>query len=82
MKQLNAILSKAIPPVLAIEQNGLAAYGGSNIQIPAGVDPFTVIAQLPPAQLAAIQSAAETQINAIEPDSIDAIFGGLHFGAI
>ena len=81
MKQLNAILSKAIPPVLAIEQNGLAAYGG-NIQIPAGVDPFTVIEQLPPAQLAAIQSAAETQINAIDPDSVDAIFGGLHFGAI
>ncbi len=66
MKQLNAILSKAIPPVLAIEQNGLAAYGG-NIQIPAGVDPFTVIEQLPPAQLAAIQSAAETQISAIDP---------------
>jgi ATP-binding cassette subfamily B protein len=65
--QLNSILSKAIPPVLAIEQNGLAAYGGSAIQIPAGVDPFTVIEQLPPAQLAVIQSAAETQINAIDP---------------
>jgi ATP-binding cassette subfamily B protein len=65
--QLNSILSKAIPPVLAIEQNGLAAYGGSDIQIPAGVDPFTVIEQLPPAQLAAIQSAAETQISAIDP---------------
>jgi ATP-binding cassette subfamily B protein len=66
--QLNTILSKAIPPVLAIEQNGLAAYAGSSIQIPAGVDPFAVIAQLPPAQLAALKSAAETQINAIEPD--------------
>jgi ATP-binding cassette subfamily B protein len=65
--QLNSILSKAIPPVLAIEQNGLAAYGGSAIQIPAGVDPFTVIEQLPPAQLAAIKSAAETQISAIDP---------------
>ncbi len=66
--QLNTILSKAIPPVLAIEQNGLAAYAGSSVQIPAGVDPFAVIAQLPPAQLAALKSAAETQINAIEPD--------------
>ena len=65
--QLNAILSKAIPPVLAIEQNGLAAYGGSAIAIPAGVDPFTVIEQLPPSQLAAIQGAAATQINAIDP---------------
>ena len=65
--QLNSILSKAIPPVLAIEQNGLAAYGGSAIQIPAGVDPFTVIEQLLPAQLAAIKSAAETQISAIDP---------------
>ena len=68
MTQLNTILSQAIPPVLAIEQNGLAAYGGGNIQIPPGVDPFTVIEQLPPDQLAAIQSAAKTQINGIEPD--------------
>ena len=68
MKQLNTILSQATPPVLAIEQNGLAAYGGGNIQIPPGVDPFTVIEQLPPAQLAAIQSAAESQINTISPD--------------
>ena len=68
MTQLNTILSQAIPPVLAIEQNGLAAYGGGNIQIPPGVDPFTVIEQLPPAQLAAIQSAAESQINTISPD--------------
>jgi len=66
--QLNTILSKAIPPVLAIEQNGLAAYAGSSVQIPAGVDPFTVIAQLPPTQLAALESAAEAQIKTIEPD--------------
>jgi len=68
IKELNTIFSKAIPPVLAIEQAGLAPYVGSSIQIPAGVDPFAVISQLPPAQFAAMQSAAETQINAIPQD--------------
>ena len=65
--QLNTILVKSISPVFAIEQNGLADYAGGTIQIPAGVDPFVLIAQLPPDQLAAIRSAAETQINATPP---------------
>ena len=68
ISQINTIFNKAIPPVLAIEQNGLAAFAGSSVQLPAGVDPFTVIGQLPPAQLAALRSTAMTQINAIEPD--------------
>ncbi len=63
--QLNTILAKSIPPVFAIEQNGLAAYTGNTLQIPTGVDPFVLIAQLPPAQLAAIRSAVDTQINTI-----------------
>ncbi len=63
--QLNMILVKSISPVFAIEQNGLAAYVGNTMQIPAGVDPFVLIAQLPPDQLAAIRSVAEKQINAV-----------------
>ena len=63
--QLNTILVKSIPPVFAIEQNGLAAYAGNTLQIPTGVDPFVLIAQLPPDQFAAIRIAAETQIKTI-----------------
>ena len=63
--QLNTILVKSIPPVFAIEQNGLAAYTGNTLQIPTGMDPFVLIAQLPLDQLAAIRSAAETQIKTI-----------------
>jgi ATP-binding cassette subfamily B protein len=63
--QLNTIFEKSIPLVSAIEQNGIAAYAGNALQIPAGADPFAVIAQLPPDQLAAIRSAAETQIKTI-----------------
>jgi ATP-binding cassette subfamily B multidrug efflux pump len=63
--QLNTILVKSISPVFAIEQNGLAAYAGNTLQIPTGVDPFVLIAQLPPDQLAEIRSVAEKQINAV-----------------
>jgi len=63
--RLNTILVKSILPVFAIEQNGLAAYAGNTLQIPTGVDPFVLIAQLPPDQFAAMRSAAETQIKTI-----------------
>ncbi|MDD5190338.1 MAG: ABC transporter ATP-binding protein [Dehalococcoidales bacterium] len=64
LNQLDVIFGKTIPVVAAIEQNGLAAYG-STIQIPAGVDPFTVIAQLPPAQLEVIRTAAGEQTKTV-----------------
>jgi ATP-binding cassette subfamily B protein len=63
--QLDAIFNRSIPVVAAIEKNGLAEYAGDAIQIPAGVDPFTVIAQLPPAQLDTIRSAASAQLSAV-----------------
>lgn len=62
--QLDRIFIKAIPPVYAIENNTLSDYMGNIIQIPAGVDPFTVIAQLPAAQLAEIRNATEQQLAA------------------
>ena len=62
---LDAIFQQAMPIVAAIEQGGLAAYGGGAIPVPAGVDPFTVIAQLPPAQLNQIRSAAGSQMSAV-----------------
>ncbi len=65
INRLNTIFVNTIPIVAAIEKNGLAAYAGSSIQIPAGVDPFTVIAQLPPAQLDTIRTQAADQMKTI-----------------
>jgi len=67
--RLDAIFEKCIPVVYAIEQNGIAAYAGDVIQIPAGADPFEIIAQLPAAQLEAIRNAASAQVSSI-PESI------------
>ncbi len=62
---LDTIFQQAMPIVAAIEQGGLAAYGGGAIPVPAGVDPFAVIAQLPPEQLNQIRSTAASQISAV-----------------
>jgi len=62
---LHGIFLDCIPIVAAIEQNGLVAYAGSAVQIPAGVDPFTVLAQLPEAKLAAIRTMAAEQMSAV-----------------
>ena len=64
ISQLNSIFSRAIPSVFVIEQNGAAIFAQFGVQLPAGTDPFTVIGQLPPAQLAPLLTAAESQINA------------------
>ncbi|MDD5288356.1 MAG: ABC transporter ATP-binding protein [Dehalococcoidales bacterium] len=67
--RLDTIFIKSITPVSAIEVGGIAAYAGSTIQIPAGVDPFTVIAQLPPDQLTVIRGMVDTQVNSV-PESL------------
>ncbi len=65
---LNTIFSHSLPVVANLEQNAAATFAQFGIQLPAGADPFVIIAKLPPAQLAALQSATSAQINAIEPD--------------
>ncbi len=62
---LDTIFQQSMPIVAAIEQGGLAAYVGGVITIPAGVDPFAVIAQLPAAQLDQIRSTAGSQMSAV-----------------
>jgi ATP-binding cassette subfamily B protein len=64
IERLNQIFTRAIPAVAGIEQNGPAALSGSGLQIPVGTDPFAVIAQLPPAQLAGIQKWSWTRQHA------------------
>jgi ATP-binding cassette subfamily B multidrug efflux pump len=67
--QLDAIFTEYMPVVSTIEKNGAAAFAGTPIQIPPGVDPFTIIVQLPPDQLAALRSALLSQLNSI-PQSL------------
>jgi ATP-binding cassette subfamily B protein len=65
---LNTIFSHSLPVVANLEQNAAATFAQFGIPYTAGQDPFAVLAQLPPAQQAALQGAAQTQINAIAPD--------------
>jgi ABC-type multidrug transport system, ATPase and permease components len=65
---LNTIFSHSLPVVANLEQNAAATFAQFGIPYTAGQDPFAVLAQLPPAQQVALQGAAQTQINAIEPD--------------
>ncbi len=66
---LDIIFSKSISIVSTIEKNGLPTLPGSTLQIPSGADPFTIIAQLPTAQLDAIRSLAADQIKSV-PDTL------------
>ena len=65
---LNTIFSHTLPVVANLEQNAAATFAQFGIPYTSGQDPFAVLAQLPPAQQVALQGAAQTQINAIEPD--------------
>jgi len=56
--QLDIIFRQAVIIVSTIEKGGLSSFPGADIQIPEGVDPFAVIAQLPAAQREAIRAVA------------------------
>jgi ATP-binding cassette subfamily B multidrug efflux pump len=56
--ELDPIFSNIIPIVTGIEQQGLSAYGGTGIEIPEGVDPFTLLGQLPEERLLQIRETA------------------------
>ena len=58
ISQLDVIFSKAIPIVFSLEQNGDALLAQYGIQLPAGVDLFQYLQQLPAAQTAPILTTA------------------------
>ncbi len=64
--QLDTILGKYISVVATIEQAGASIFAGTPLQIPAGVDPFTVLAQLPPDQLNTVRDEITTQLNSAQ----------------
>ncbi len=60
--ELEAVLTRYIPAVLGIEQAGSAILG---IELPAGVEPFEALRQLPEAQLITIQAAINNYLDAV-----------------
>jgi ATP-binding cassette subfamily B protein len=69
--QLNSIFEKPIVLVAGIEQKGLDSFGDMFKDVPADTDPFTVLEQLPPAQMAALRDAALQQTSAMPPSVIN-----------
>ena len=65
LTKLDSIFSEYIPAVAAIEQGNLSAAGTGLPSFPPGVDPFTVLAQLPSDQLSAVRSAIVSRTSAI-----------------
>ena len=77
--RLNQIFTRVMPVVAGIEQNGLAALQGSGLQIPAGTDPFAVIARLTlPSRLAGLQTIISGQIAALPASMLEAVFHRLY----
>lgn len=69
ISRLNSIFANPILIVSYIESGAAASVLGSQQALPAGVDPFTVLAQLPPTQIQAIQQKASDQIASL-PTSV------------
>jgi ATP-binding cassette, subfamily B, multidrug efflux pump len=63
--KLDAIFRRYIPVVYTIEKGGAAAFGGAPVQIPAGTDPFSVLAKLPASQVEAIKGSVQDQAKSV-----------------
>jgi ATP-binding cassette subfamily B multidrug efflux pump len=63
--RLGQIFMRTMPVVAGIEQNGLASLPGAGLQVPPGTDPFAVISQLSPAQMAQVLALISDQASAI-----------------
>ncbi len=62
---LDTVFSRYVPVVAAIERGGLSSAGSGLPEVPAGTDPFTVLAQLPPDQMSAVRSAVVARTDGI-----------------
>jgi ATP-binding cassette subfamily B multidrug efflux pump len=67
--KLNTIFSKPIVLVVSIEQKGIAGLTGSS-ELPGDTDPFTVIAQMPAGELAALRDTAFQRMDALPANLI------------
>jgi len=67
--KLNTIFLMPQFIVMGIEQKGSAIFEGTGIVVPEGTDPFTIIAQMTPEQIAAMSNTSNTSLAAL-PASI------------
>ena len=65
LAELDTLFAEYIPAVAAIEQGNLSAVGTGLPYVSPGVDPFTVLSQLPPDQLNDIRSTIVSKTSAI-----------------
>jgi ATP-binding cassette subfamily B protein len=68
--KLNSDFTSAILIVSGLQQQGSTMLAGMGIVIPEGTDPFIIIAQLVPEQIAEIQSLASQYFSALPKDII------------
>ena len=71
--KLESIFGKSELIVSTIEQKGAAIFEGTGITVPEGTDPFTVIAQMTPEQIAGMASTANTSLAAVPPTFVSQI---------
>jgi ATP-binding cassette, subfamily B, multidrug efflux pump len=69
LDRLNSIFGKPIILVYGIEKGGLASAGVTNL--PAGVDPFVALSQLPPSQLDALRTAVLDKVASLPSSQIN-----------
>ncbi len=68
--QLDAIFGKSIIVIFTLGQEGIAAFSDSVKEIPPGEDPFTILGQLPAAELDSIRQKILTRVDLVPPSVI------------
>jgi ATP-binding cassette subfamily B protein len=71
--KLDSIFGKPELIVSMIEQKGAAIFEGTGITVPEGTDPFTVIAQMTPEQIAGMANTTNTSLAALPPSIISQV---------
>ena len=68
--QLDSVFGVYLPIVATIERGGGATFPGAPVQIPPGVDPFSVIGRLSPQQLEALHDSILPQLRAVSQSQL------------
>jgi len=68
--QLDSVFGVYLPIVATIERGGGATFPGAPVQIPAGVDPFSIIGRLSPQQLEALHDSILPQLRAVSQSQV------------
>ena len=69
ISSLDSVFSRYLAVVTTIETAGPTIFADTPLQIPSGVDPFTLLTQLPPEQLTYVRDMISTKLDAV-PESM------------